>query len=131
MLTIPILPLSPEHKDLLILILGLVAVSGLIVIVVQDLNVGVEIALGGALTLRFTPLPSLAPHQREELAFKIFNRNFELRQIAPDTVIPHLWGVPLEVRLTCTNLQNIKFLCTFQKDQSSNNFYSKEVITLN
>ena len=98
---------------------------------IQDLNVVVEIALGGALTLRFTPLPSLAPHQREELAFKIFNRNFELRQIAPDTVIPHLWGVPLEVRLTCTNLQNIKFLCTFQKDQSSNNFYSKEVITLN
>jgi len=60
-------------------------------------------------TLKFEPVDSLKPNERLRLDFDVFKADELCKPEESRRIIPHLISIPFKVKLTYSNLENLRF----------------------
>jgi len=84
---------------------------------VEDLTFSLNYDFKKTLIFKFDVIDMIQPGKKEELVFKIYDKEYVVASEEFDNILGRLSRDSFEVRMTYSNLENIRFSCVLVKEK--------------
>ncbi len=83
---------------------------------IDNVKVSLKYDYAKTLLVQFQDIDSLNPAQKEKLKYRVFDGPRELHGVIADNLVAHLLNASFQTRITCYNIENMRFQIIIEKE---------------